>query len=291
MEFGFGSGCDLPALAANAKVIRRSSRNSQDRSMTNESATVLYDQLYEIITRRMSIRDLRPDPVPDEYVEKILEAGRWAMSGANSQPWEFLVVRDPEVKRALAEAYTTDNNDFIFWMEQMRVPELRHPAFQVGGGDPEEQQARVKAGAKWAEAPVLLVILGDGRRQWGTVQGALSFGRHQSHFTDGLSNAAMLMHLAATSLGLASQHVTIHIQEPFKRILGVPDLLMVHHIVPIGFSAIDRRPTTRRPLKDMVHYDRYDVAKYMSNKDVVDFLYELRGKTMHAYHTTRKDNA
>lgn len=154
----------------------------------------------------------------------------------------------------------------------------------------EEQQKRVRAGAKWAEAPVLLAILGDGRRQWGTVQGALSFGRHQSHFTDALSNAAMLMHLAATSLGLASQHVTIHVQEPFKRVLGVPDLLIVHHIVPIGFSAIDRRPTSRRSLEEITHYDRYDESKYMSNKDVVEFLYQLRGKTMHAYHNKiRKD--
>ena len=98
----------------------------------------------------------------------------------------------------------------------------------------------------------------------------------------------MLMHLAATSLGLASQHVTIHVQEPFKRVLDVPDLLLVHHIVPIGFSAIDRRPSVHRPLEDIVHYDQYDHSKYMSNKDVVEFLYELRGKTMHAYHTKRK---
>jgi 5,6-dimethylbenzimidazole synthase len=39
------------------------------------------------------------------------------------------------------------------------------------------------------------------------------------------------MHLAAASLGLGSQHVTIHIEEPFKRVLGVPDLVMIHHII------------------------------------------------------------
>ena len=132
---------------------------------------------------------------------------------------------------------------------------------------------------------MLIVILGDGRRQWGTVLGAMTFGRHQSHLTDALSNAATLMHLAATSLGLGSQHVTIHVQEPFKRVLGVPDLLMIHHILPIGFSAIDRRPTVRRPLDEVVHYDRYDESKYMSNQQVLSFLHELRGRTMPAYHT------
>jgi hypothetical protein len=84
---------------------------------------------------------------------------------------------------------------------------------------------------------------------------------------------------------LGSQHVTIHVQEPFKRVLGVPDLLMIHHILPIGFSAIDRRPTVRRPLDEVVHYDRYDESKYMSNQQVLSFLHELRGRTMPAYHT------
>ncbi len=42
-----------------------------------------YDVLYRIMTTRMSVRRIKPDPIPDEYVEKILEAGRWAMSGAN----------------------------------------------------------------------------------------------------------------------------------------------------------------------------------------------------------------
>jgi len=241
------------------------------------TTTPEYEQFRELFTRRMSIRDLRPDPVPDAYVDRILEAGRWAMSGANSQPWEFIVVRDDAVKRELIEAYVDVNNDFIFWMEQMRLAELRHPAFQVEG-DAAEQWERVRTRhTAWGKAPVLIVILGDGRRQWGTVLGAMTFGRHQSHLTDALSNAATLMHLAATSLGLGSQHVTIHVQEPFKRVLGVPDLLMIDHILPIGFSAIDRRPTVRRPLGEIVHYDRYDQGKYMSNRQVLGFLHELRG--------------
>jgi hypothetical protein len=110
-----------------------------------------------------------------------------------------MVVRDPEVKKALAHAYMHDNNDFIFWMEQMRIPELRHPGFQVGDVTPEQQQERVKAGAKWAEAPALLIILGDGRRKWGTVQGALSFCRHQSHFTDALPPSIGARHRACRS--------------------------------------------------------------------------------------------
>ena len=60
-----------------------------------------YDLLYDIIRRRASVRKLKPDPIPDGYIEKILEAGRWAMSGANSQPWEYIVVKDAQVKKDL----------------------------------------------------------------------------------------------------------------------------------------------------------------------------------------------
>jgi nitroreductase len=258
--------------------------------MTSNTETPDYDHLYDIVARRMSVRRLKTDPIPDEYVTKILEAGRWAMSGANSQPWEFIVVRDETVKRQLFEAYRDVNSDFIFWMEQMREYPLRHPAYQVEGNNPAEQWERARTGMSraWSSAPVLIVILGDGRRQWGTVQGALTFGRHQSHLTDALSNAATNMHLAAAALGLGSQHVTIHIEEPFKRVLGVPDLVMVHHIVPIGYPAIDRRPGSRRPLEDIVHYDRYDMSKYMSNADIIDFIRELRGLTRRGYHDDGK---
>ena len=44
-----------------------------------------YETLYKVMTRRLSARRLKPDPIPDDYINKILEAGRWAMSGANSQ--------------------------------------------------------------------------------------------------------------------------------------------------------------------------------------------------------------
>ena len=56
------------------------------------------DEFFDFIRNRRSVRRFKQDPIPDEYVEKILDAGRWAMSGANAQPWEFIVVKDRETK-------------------------------------------------------------------------------------------------------------------------------------------------------------------------------------------------
>ena len=59
----------------------------------------------EAIRTRRSIRRYRPDPVPAEDVTRILEAGRWAPSASNSQPWSFVVVSDPQQKRQLTRCF------------------------------------------------------------------------------------------------------------------------------------------------------------------------------------------
>ena len=77
-------------------------------------------------------------------------------------------------------------------------------------------------------------------------------------------------------MGLTSEWVSIHIEEPHKRILGVPDLLKLYLIIPIGYPDVPAREGVRRPLEDIVHRERYDMSKYMSNEDVFKYLYSLR---------------
>ena len=54
-----------------------------------------YDALLDIAKHRRTCRNFSGEPISDEMVEKILEVTRWAPSGANSQPWSFIVVKDP----------------------------------------------------------------------------------------------------------------------------------------------------------------------------------------------------
>ncbi|MCD6334982.1 MAG: nitroreductase family protein [Candidatus Latescibacteria bacterium] len=58
----------------------------------------------DTIMERRSIRNYRPDPIPEEHIEQILEAGRQAPSAGNRQPWHFVVVRDPELRKKTAQA-------------------------------------------------------------------------------------------------------------------------------------------------------------------------------------------
>jgi len=89
------------------------------------------EALLALLKGRRSIRRYRRDPIPDEMVEQILEAGRWAPSASNRQPWAFVVVRDEEIRRQVAQnaAYY-----FIRW-------------------------------AHVADAPLILVLCGDTRNR------------------------------------------------------------------------------------------------------------------------------
>ena len=67
--------------------------------------------VFEAIKNRRSVRAFTPEPVSDGEVEKLIDAATWAPSAGNIQPWEFVVVRDPEIKRGLCEA--AGNQNFV----------------------------------------------------------------------------------------------------------------------------------------------------------------------------------
>jgi nitroreductase len=95
--------------------------------------------VFEAIRIRRSIRKYRPEPIPDEKLEIILEAARLAPSAANCQDWCFIVVQNADMKRALAEA--ANNQTF---MKDAAV-------IIVAMGDPQ-------ISAKWCEKDVMIAV-------------------------------------------------------------------------------------------------------------------------------------
>jgi nitroreductase len=59
-------------------------------------------EVYECIRSRRTVREYKPDPVPESVVRRILRAGRWAPSSSNSQPWHFIVISDPATLATLS---------------------------------------------------------------------------------------------------------------------------------------------------------------------------------------------
>ena len=234
------------------------------------------DKFLELVRNRRSIRRFKPAPFPDEYVEKILEAGRWAMSGANAQPWEFIVIKDRETKTKIVDAWFEPRRE-AYTIEQTRIEELRHPQllhFPVSPG--------------FKDAPVLIVVTGDNRTYQATVL-STNFIRIEtgpaSIYLKNIANACQNMHLAAAALGLGSQWISVdHVWESsLKAILDVPAVLDIHAIVAIGYPAYEPAPPYRRELEEIVHFEKYDRSKYRSGEDIIRFLYDLRKRTKPAY--------
>ena len=230
-----------------------------------------YENFLKLMKYRRSIRKFKPDPIPKDYVTKILDAAHYAMSGGNSQPWEFIIINDPETKRKLADAYQTDYEQ-AWNLELMRAKQYRHPALNTPLKDIDKALATV---TDWINAPLVIAVLEDPRKQFGSVLVAF-----QPPVVEVLSasmgHLSMTIHLAAASLGLGSQRVDITIQQPFREILGYPEPLILNTLVPIGYRAYEPGPPQRFPLEELVHTDRYDMKKYMRNDDFLKRLKRIR---------------
>jgi hypothetical protein len=100
-----------------------------------------------------------------------------------------------------------------------------------------------------------------------------------------MANAALLLHLAAAASGLGSEWISVNRPwgQALKNILGIPEILDVQTLVAVGYPAYTPAASFRRPLQDIVHYDRYDKAKARDAQDIFDFLVKLRRETEKPY--------
>lgn len=226
------------------------------------------DELLELMRKRRSIRKFKPDPIPDEYVTKILEAGRWAQSGSNAQPWEYIVVKNQETKNKLAELWVPTRLH-TFNIEQIRRPDMIHHAL-----------AKPQTNPGWKDAPVLIVVCGDRRTMIASVL-YMNFitteGGPTSVFIKNMSNTVHNMHLAAAALGLGSQWLSVDyvFEQDVRAILGIPKVLEIHTIVAVGYPDMKLSQGYRRELSEIVHYEKYDQTKHRSDNEVIDFIKRL----------------
>ncbi|MBI4334697.1 MAG: nitroreductase family protein [Chloroflexi bacterium] len=231
------------------------------------------ESLRQLVRTRRSVRAFKADPIPDGHVEQIIEVARWAMSGANAQPWEFVIVKDAGLRGKIFDLYR-DNKKHSEALELTLIPELRHPQAGIfrGGGD------------AFKNAPVIIVVAGDPRTYLATsVIGRTLSGKKTFHMNMG--NVTFLVHLAAASLGLGAQWVSAgHSWEgSLKTLLGIPEMFTVPQIVPIGYPDRPAGVSYRRETREIVHHDRYDMSKYRSDEEVIAYLTRLRQRTTPAY--------
>ena len=196
--------------------------------------------IFEIMHTTRSMRRLKPDPVPNELIRQILEAGVSAANGGNMQRWRFLVVKDPKVKETVAGYYKRA------WKENA-LPGYRTSAPPPGTSA--ERFQRLLAAADYLaehlhEAPVWIVpCLG----------GAAPTRASGSSIYPAVQN----MLLAARALGLGSTLTTRHIsyEKEVDAAMGIPPGFRSYAILPIGYPMGRFGPVGRGPLSDVVYLD------------------------------------
>ena len=229
-----------------------------------------YDDLIELFKNRRSIRRFKADPVPDAYVDKIIEAARLAPAGFNTQPWEFVVIRQKELKDKIVQVIDE------YKMSQFDEMETFRESWQG---------VQWKRGSKdqgdYRNAPVFIVLFGDTRTKLGLPM-AVRYTNHkrESIFNSSLANAFMYMHLAAHALGLGTQWVTA-VQMPqvncfLKKLLGIPIELETYDMMVLGYPDMTPKPKFLREKEEMIHYDYCGEKAFRTDEQVRDFVRKTR---------------
>ena len=195
--------------------------------------------LGEAIFSLRAIRRFKPDPLPEEDLRTILEAATHAPSGGNSQPWRFLVLRDPAVRAKLAplyhEAWWAKRKD-----EGINSPEDFPP-------DDRNARARIRLADDFSSAPVVIVVCATGR-------GSGAMGS--------VIPAVQNLLLAARALRIGGTITTLHavVDDRVHELLGIPETAQIVYVLPLGYPRGRFGPTTRKPVAEVAACDRWDGA-------------------------------
>ncbi|MFQ5878926.1 MAG: nitroreductase family protein [Dehalococcoidia bacterium] len=199
-------------------MVREADTNPKAEAMPATELTVS-----QAIMNRVSKRAFLPKPVEEEKLRLILEAGRWAPSSANSQPWRIIAVKGAEALARLYEALSPGN--------------------------------------AWAKAaPVIIVVAGS------PAEAGVLDGKEYYIFYCGLATENILLQTAA--LGLMGHAMVGWSEQKVREALYIPQDIRVMTLIAVGYQgssdeldeenrAKDMKPRQRRPLEDVIFYDRW----------------------------------
>ncbi len=199
---------------------------------------------FEVVSTQRAIRRLTPDPIPDEAIDRILEAAICAPSGGNRQSWNFVVIRDADLRAKIGAHYRE-----AYFKELFNLPYYRDAL----ASSPDSPLAKVVASSRHlaehlAEAPVLILACLDTRGMSpGITQGASIYPAVQNIL------------LAARALGIGSTLTTIHRfrDRQIKELLGIPPEVETAALIPLGYPLGKFGRAPRRPLDEVVYFDRW----------------------------------
>jgi nitroreductase len=206
------------------------------------------DELMKIIRTRRSVRVYKRGKVTDEQLQTILEAARWAPSGANTQPWEFVVTRDRQKMKRVREIY--DNE----WRQRKREDPVHYKGLKkdyVG------------------DVSVLVLVCGDARTKQVYLTTRQPADREKL-FQASIANAVQQMMLVAASMNLGTVWVSVReeVEHELRVLFRVPQPLRLLWVVPIGHARSWPNAKPRRKITAFTHLEFYNPKRIRHETDI-----------------------
>jgi nitroreductase len=214
----------------------------------------LVDATMKVIQDRRSIRQYTAEPVSDQDLDMILEAGRQAPSGENAQPWRFIIVKDAETRKRLGTLAGGGSGrrftaEFVTKKMQERFSSLEDEAKKRAAF---EKLTSGQVSAFLAKAPVNIVVCGK-KDVW------------DMPYDTSAAIENMLLMITALGLGacwVIAPCIDIRDEESVKALLGMPEGFKAVSIISVGHPTRPHRPRPRIPIKDLVFLEKWGESYY-----------------------------
>ena len=230
-----------------------------------------YNALMDVIRNRMTNRAFDPDyVVPKAHYEMIVEAARHGPSGANAQPWHYIIITDPEVKDKLGQRFMDEQQERA--KLKMKFPTPNYKGMKTAPG-----LIVVAADFRYVNA---FPVLNDGSET-----DRLYKQNAERILLQSVAASVMSAHLAAAALGYAVWWVTAigqeGIQKEFKPLLAVPDHLSILDIICFGPPLKASYKRWKRELNEIMNWDTFNPANTMTDEELMAWIKERRHKVMY----------
>jgi len=197
--------------------------------------------LLSVFRSRRSVKEYLPKEVTNEVLFRILEAGRWAPSAHNAQPWRFIVIQDSATKQRLAKAMATR------WNKDM----------SKNGVPKEQRESLIETSVeRFENAPILIIAClttenmdeyPDERRK------KIEYAMAVQSVAAAIEN--MLLTAYGEGLGSCWFCAPLFCQDVVRKILKIPQHVDPQALITLGYPANKPNPPPRKPLEDIVHQD------------------------------------
>jgi len=220
--------------------------------------------ILDCIENRRSVRTFTDTPISDDVLTQILDAGRWAPSGANSQPTEFIVVKSKvainkirkNVKEILQMSGVENINKVYNFMK-------KSGSFDAAG-------TQKVSWDEYLNPPVMVIVVSDVDKNEVTDENE----QYMTMSGDAGALACQNIMLMAYALGVGSCWLYSFDPQKINSLFGIPKTLSIAGIIPLGYPkywptapewalSTDPKLYPRRPLEDVVHQEEFDVNKWI----------------------------